>query len=297
MIRQMSPPFHRRMPLAPVIAMSMAAFALSLSACGGGGGGRAEIADADRDGIADSSDCAPQDAQAWQLLSFAARNDDGDAARVNSAGQVCAGASLPANRFAAAVPANEVDCDDSDANIWTLRSYEAVDEDDDSVGAPGAGTVCAGNVLPAGYLAAAPAPAEADCDDDDDTRWRLHSFMARDQDADGFRVAATGAFCGQDALPSNLFSQSPTTAQLDCDDDDPTRWNWGAVYRDADGDGVGAGTASYQCLGSAGPAPGFARRGYDPNDDPLDPNAVLVAEFDLESWMLTAADDADDDDI
>src|SRR4051812_49545550 len=96
-----------------------------MAGCGGGKDKPKVPADVDRDGVADVNDCAPNDGTAWQTLAFAARNDDGDSAKVNVAGSVCTGAALPANRFAAAVPAAEVDCDDTNANVWQGVAFAA----------------------------------------------------------------------------------------------------------------------------------------------------------------------------
>jgi len=218
---------------------------LALAGCGGGSttDSPPPVADADRDGVADPADCAPQDPKAWQMLSFASRNEDGDVARVNVSGQVCAGASLPANRFAASVPAGEVDCDDADPNGWTLREYAGVDADGDGYAVPAAGSKCSGAALTAGFLTVA-----------------------------------------------------PTVARTDCDDHDPTHWNWHAIYRDADGDGVGAGAATFACLGSGNPAAGYSVRGYDPDDRPGDPGSAAISELALASHQLTVVDDVDEDD-
>jgi hypothetical protein len=270
--------------------------ALLLAGCGGGDDpDPAPPVDTDRDGVADTSDCAPADAQAWRMMDFASRNDDGDGARINATGQICVGSGLPANRFADAVPANEQDCDDGDSNRWATRTHEAVDTDRDGFGVAGAGSLCTGSALPAGYLATLPATADLDCDDADADKWRLTAFAARDGDGDSYRVNATGAWCGQGTLPAHLFAQVVVPAQVDCDDADATRWVVTGIYRDADGDGVGAGTVLRQCLGVL-PA-GFVRGGYDPNDDPDDPAAAGVTELFIQSSLLTVVDDGDDEDI
>src|SRR5687768_4949459 len=82
-------------------------FAL-VAGCGGGGGSRPP-SNGDGDPFADAQDCAPSDASRWQSLSFQSLDADADDHRTNSAGQLCAGASLPATHSATAVAANEVD--------------------------------------------------------------------------------------------------------------------------------------------------------------------------------------------
>jgi hypothetical protein len=56
------------------------------------------------------------------------------------------------------------------------------------------------------------------------------------------------------------------------------------VYADADSDGVGAGGGSVACLGTAA-APGFSLLGYDPADDPTDPDSP-ISTLELSSWLL-----------
>lgn len=179
---------------------------LALSACGAGSKTDTPppIADADHDGVADSGDCAPQDPQSWQMLNFAARNDDGDVARVNVGGQICAGASLPANRFAAAVPAGEADCDDANPDVWILRDYQGVDADGDGYAISAAGAKCSGSALPAGFLLAAPVLARTDCDDHDPAHWNWHAVY-RDADGDGVGAGAASYAClGNGNPPAGL---------------------------------------------------------------------------------------------
>lgn len=197
--------------------------------------------DADRDGIADANDCAPGDATAWQMLEFVARNDDGDSRRVNVAGRICAGAALPANRFATAAPAGEVDCDDTNAAKWTLTPY-----------------------------------------------------ASRDLDGDGLRANVAGEDCGGGGLPANLFAQAVAQNLLDCDDADASRWELRNVYRDRDGDGVGAGPPVLQCAGTGALQAGYVKGGYDPNDDPNDVAAASAKELAIDSAMLVTPDDTRD---
>src|SRR5688572_21522663 len=94
-------------------SLSLLLMSVMLASCGGGRSSSPPPAplDSDRDSIADAQDCAPTDATRWQLLTFGSVDVDGDTHRVNSTGQQCSGASLPATYFASAVAAVEVDCD------------------------------------------------------------------------------------------------------------------------------------------------------------------------------------------
>lgn len=214
--------------LARAVALTIC---FSLVACGGG---HHKPPDADADGIADASDCAPNDGTRWQMLSFAAVDDDADGHPVNTAGQVCSGATLPAHRLAAAVPAADADCNDADASRWTLLAFQSRDADGDAVSIAASGQVCSGTALPPGYGANAP--------------------------------------------------QGPQ----DCDDANQAVWRRMTVYRDRDGDGVGSGTGALQCIGKTPAAP-YVFGGYDPLDDPADPNSAAVNDFDLPSYLLTVS--------
>lgn len=326
-------------------AVAAAALLTVLAGCKGSD----EPPDADNDSFADASDCAPQDAQAWQMLTFASRDDDADGFRANTGGQVCAGATLPANRFAVAAAGAEIDCDDAnatrwalrhhdavdadrdgaavagagdlctgaalpagyvavlpaaadrdcnDANAaaWALRHYEAVDADRDGYAVAGAGDLCTGAALPAGYVATLPAAPDLDCDDADATEWRLHSYASRDQDADTYRVNIAGTFCGQAALPAHLFAAATSRTLADCDDADNTRWRHMGTWRDADGDGVGSGAALHQCMGNLAPA-GYVLTGYDPLDDPNNVLSASISTLELPIHLLQVPDDVEDDDL
>jgi hypothetical protein len=261
---------------------------LSLAGCGGSE--RGTVSDADNDGVADSVDCAPQLAQAWRLLDFASIDQDEDGFRVNASGQVCAGGALPPNRFATSVSADSMDCDDSDATIWSTRIYAAVDTDHDGYGVAKSGEVCAGAALPAGLIAMLPAAADLDCDDADPYKWHRSDFASRDRDGDGYGIAEAGIWCGQGTLPAGMSANSTPPQLVDCDDTDASRWRFMAIYRDADGDGIGGGSASRECIGNV-PRDGYRLTGYDPLDDPNDPLALSTSTFDLDSALLTVPED------
>lgn len=250
--------------------------------------------DADNDKVADSADCAPQDPKAWQTLTFASRDEDGDVFRVNVGGTICAGRALPSNRLAALATATELDCDDTSVARWANRHYEAVDADLDGHLAAVSGDVCTGTALPPPYFATMPAGAESDCDESDATRWRLLSFASRDLDGDGYRANVAGTQCGQPTLPANLYSQATEAIFADCDDTNNAHWRWMATYHDFDGDGTGSGPALRQCMGRSAPD-GYVLTGYDPLDDPANPSSAAVSDFDLPGYLLVVAEDGDDD--
>lgn len=213
-----------------------------------GCGGDDKPPDADRDGTADASDCAPQDAQAWRELTFASRDEDTDGFRVNVGGQLCAGVALPSNRSAMLATGGDVDCDDGNALKWASRHYEAVDTDRDGFGVAGAGDICTGAALPAGLIAALPATNDLDCDDANAQKWAARRYEAVDSDGDGFGVASSGVICTGAALPAGLIAALPGTIDLDCDDANASDWRLlSFASRDNDGDGYRINVSGTHC--------------------------------------------------
>jgi hypothetical protein len=252
-------------------------------------------ADDDHDTHANTADCAPNDSRAWQQIAFKARDTDGDGAVASAPGQLCAGASLPAGYFADTPQPANADCDDADLARWAIRAFASRDADNDTHRVNESGTLCTGAALPAGYFADAVDVNAADCNDADAARWLNVPFLGRDHDADGFPTDESGSLCqGNATLPTGYFAA--VSAQLrDCNDLDATRWRVAAVYRDQDGDGVGAGAWTFPCLGRSPPA-GFSFKGFDPNDNAADPSAALVSDFDIPPPMREPPQEADDED-
>ncbi len=157
------------------------------------------------------------------------------------------------------------DCDDTNPLVYlALTGY--ADADGDGVGAGPPASFCA-TALPAGWVA-----TDGDCAPDDPSAWRAVLGALADRDGDGYTVVEDVTLCVGAALPAPYVA---TTRGLDCDDADPALYRWVTLYRDQDGDGVGAGprAAAWTCLGASLPA-GFATAGYDVDD--ADP-AVTVA--------------------
>jgi hypothetical protein len=97
--------------------------------------------------IAGDADCDDDDDTAWQLLPYSGRDADVDGHSVASAGEICAGASLPADYLAAA-PVPPEDCDDADSSAWRFMTIYA-DADGDAVGAGPGNVTCIGvNAVP-----------------------------------------------------------------------------------------------------------------------------------------------------
>jgi hypothetical protein len=241
-------------------------------------------------------DCDDGDRSRFTTRTFASRDRDADSHRINESGSICAGAALPATYFADLVAANEVDCDDDDPGLWANRAFASYDGDNDSHGVSLAGSMCVGAALPEHYSADSVAANDADCDDADPGRWITVNYRGRDRDEDGHPVDEPGQLClAAAALPATYAAQVPALLR-DCDDDNAAHWRLASVYRDQDGDGVGAGPREIQCLGSV-PAAGFSLQGYDPNDLATDPAAAQIAEIDLPPTLKAPPEDADDEDI
>lgn len=215
----------------------------AVAGCGGGGSGKAPTSpnapttptlNADGDAVADSADCAPNDASRWQFLAAQSTDFDGDGRRVSSSGELCSGSSLPTTHFATSIENSEQDCDDTSVS-----------------------------------------------------NWRLLPYAARDADADGFSVALTGHLCSGDSLPAGYSELAPQRATIDCDDANAATWRFMTTYQDRDGDGVGSGDGKIVCMGLT-LASGTSLYGYDPLDDPQDPNAASTRTFELPVWSLLA---------
>lgn len=151
-----------------------------------------------------------------------------------------------------------IDCDDLDPAVHqAVDAWE--DADGDGVGAGVPHRFCADRIIPAGY-----APTSTDCAPDDPTAWRAVPRPLVDADGDGYTVAGSPTVCVGDTLPPPYLG---TSLGPDCDDADPAAYRWTSLYRDQDGDGVGAcpRSAAWACVGAALPA-GFAAVGCDVDD-------------------------------
>lgn len=203
---------------------------------------------------AQGGDCAPDDRTRWRSYAYAFRDADGDGYTVAETGTLCIGAAPPSGYLTSAAKGS--DCDDEDpARHATLVAY--ADSDGDGVGAGAPVTFCTDGSVPAGY-----ALGRGDCAPDDPTRWQLLSYTYVDRDGDGFTVPEIGQVCTGAALPDPYRA---VPSGNDCDDTNPLLRRWVVLYRDLDGDGVGAGPRSVQCLGDSLPA-GWSILGYDVDD-------------------------------
>jgi hypothetical protein len=214
-------------------------------------------------------DCAPLDPLAWATLTYAYRDADGDGRTVAASGALCAGAALPAGYSSVA---SGDDCNDRDPLVWT-RVVGYLDADHDGVGAGDAVTFCTSGALPADHVATG-----SDCAAGDETRWRLLAYAGVDRDRDGYTAKEPGEVCAGATLPDPYRS---VLVGNDCADRDEYRYRWVVLYRDADGDGVGAGPRTIECLGPELPV-GSSIFGFDADDA----DSTIQARDDVATELL-----------
>jgi hypothetical protein len=182
--------------------------------------------------------------------------------------------------------ADAQDCAPTDSSRWQSLAFQSVDGDRDGFRVNSSGQLCAGSALPPTHSASAVAAGDLDCDDNAASRWRMLPHVSRDADADGFSIASTGQVCSGSVLPAGFGTTVPPLVATDCDDSDAATWRIRMTYADADGDEVGAGPGAVTCIGTGAPS-GRSLLGYDPVDDPSDPNAGVSSNLELSSWLLT----------
>lgn len=169
------------------------------------------------------------------------------------------------------------DCAPADRSRWQALTYAARDIDGDGHFVPEAGTVCAGERLPAGYSETA--PTEVDCDDADAAAWFAYSAY-RDEDGDHVGVEPRVTRCG----PGPAIPPGWSETAGDCAPDDPTRAQLLPYrYRDADGDGYAVPESGEVCTGGQLPE-GYLRDPVAPDCDDADPllNVQRVAFVDAD---------------
>lgn len=107
--------------------------------------------------------------------------------------------------------------------------------------------------------------ASNDCNDNDAAIHALMAYSARDLDGDKVLVPSAGSVCGNGAtLPPTYFANA-ASGEVDCDDQDTSRWRLSSFYEDFDRDGVGHGSLLSLCSGNNAP-PGFAASSFDCDD-------------------------------
>ena len=169
-----------------------------------------------------------------------------------------------------------------------MVTFASIDRDGDSFRVNETGTLCVGPSA-TNVSTQIVNPDQVDCDDANAQRWRFLPYASKDLDGDGHKVIEAGTVCTGAALTSGYFDSAEGARPEDCDDADDQRWRRAATYADADNDGVGAGAASLSCIGRGAPG-GRSLFGYDPIDDPANPNAASVSTFDIDPALLVPSD-------
>ena len=204
--------------------------------------------------VATGGDCAPEDASRWRQFAYTYRDADGDGYTVAESGTICVG-EQPAVGYGNAQNGN--DCDDATPALHaSVVAYP--DSDGDGLGAGSPVTFCTDGSPPAGYVLLG-----TDCAPEDPASWQLLSYAHVDRDGDGYTAPEVGQVCAGSALPDPFRAAAGGN---DCAADDPSLFRWVVLYRDRDGDGIGAGPRTVPCLGASIPA-GWSVFGYDPDDD------------------------------
>lgn len=152
------------------------------------------------------NDCNDNDPTVSVALTvFADADRDGFGA--GPAQQACTNGTPPAGFVTSGT-----DCDDTDASVWALLAYSAIDADGDGVTVPASGTVCTSGTLPPPFKATGNGN---DCDDSDPT---IDHFAVLYPDLDGDGVGAPPRLirCIGATAPAGL-----SRGGFDDDDTDP----------------------------------------------------------------------------
>ena len=190
----------------------------------------------------DKLDCNDDDKSIWRS-SITFIDSDKDGFGTGEQQNTCYGSVLPISQALVSG-----DCDDSNPQAWTVRTYQAQDNDSDGVFVAAEGGLCAGNSLPFGFLESLP-NEPTDCDDNNSAMFLSLNYAASDMDLDGFQVNANGTECTGGSLSSIYQSTFDSSKAPDCNDSNIQQWRSVGAFEDTDGDGFGAGNESSYCIG------------------------------------------------
>ncbi len=211
------------------------------------------------------TDCDDQDALAWLQVDFTHRDADRDGYTIPEVGSVCIGVAQLPEYLTQASP--EPDCDDSSPVLhWGFDGY--LDTDGDGVGAGAPTALCTDGSVPGLYVTSGD-----DCAPNTPAQFAALRYSAVDRDGDGATVAEAGLACTGGTLAAPYFV---VDSGQDCDDADPSVFELTLLFDDLDRDGVGAGPARKECLGTL-LAVGTSPYGDDPDD--ADPTVQVDEEL------------------
>ena len=259
---------------------------LTLSGCGSDSD---VLSDLDDDGTVDVLDCAPQNDAKWQLKTYLSEDADLDGKFAEAQGEICVGEQLPVQYAENEVVTANIDCDDTNNKIWTLRTYNSLDKDLDSKYSRISGEVCSGEALPPSYLVNVIEDDKLDCNDDDKSVWRS-SVTFLDSDKDGFGTGEQQNTCYGSVLPTSLALVSG-----DCDDSNPQAWAIRTYQaQDNDLDGIFVAAEGGLCAGHSLPFGFLASLPNEPVDCDDNNSSVFLAlnysaaDMDLDGYQVNA---------
>jgi hypothetical protein len=128
--------------------------------------------------------------------------------------------------------------------------------------------LCTDGGVPAPYVT-----SDNDCAPDSAARFVSLAYSAVDRDGDGVTVAEEDTICTAGTLVAPYVGVG---SGQDCDDADPGLFELTLLFDDLDRDGVGAGPARKECLGTL-LALGTSPYGDDPDD--ADPSIQVDEEL------------------
>lgn len=241
-----------------------------------------KLKDTDRDGIADKIDCAPENNTQWRLNPYQSIDSDLDGKFTQSTGELCIGNDLPTNYMLSKISTYQSDCDDTNSQIWSLKTYNSIDNDLDEKFILESGLVCSGNNLPPGYQLSLVDESQVDCNDSDHDSWKLMTTY-HDSDRDGYGIGDKVEVCVGNTTPSEV-----AFVYGDCDDENPQAWNLTPyLAQDTDLDGAFVPAVGDVCAGARLPPAFLASLPNEPADCD-DSNAKI--------WLsVIAYQDADND--
>jgi len=231
----------------------------------------------------DKLDCNDGDKSIWRS-SITFLDSDKDGFGTGEQQISCYGSALPISQALVSG-----DCDDSNPQAWTVRTYQAQDNDSDGVFVAAEGGLCAGNSLPFGFLESLPSEP-TDCDDNNSAIFLSLNYVAADMDLDGFQVNTNGTECTGGSLSSIYQSTFDLSKAPDCNDSNIQQWRSVGAFEDTDGDGFGEGDESSYCIGEHLPS-NVSTNSSDCNDNN---SAVFTSlnyqavDMDLDSFQVRA---------
>ncbi|MEH6347441.1 MAG: hypothetical protein V7785_20255 [Bermanella sp.] len=248
--------------------------------------------DSDNDGIKDSLDCAPQDVNRWQQLSYQFQDQDQDGHLISfpQVNTICSGLQLPTPYVASALGMSVGDCDDSlETGVLRYRSVNLyTDSDQDKIGSGVSRDYCIGADVPIGLSL-----TDSDCNDSDNHAYQELNYSFRDEDKDNHLIVMPQIqkICAGTSLPNTYLATAQGKWIGDCDDNLATGMN---VYRsvelfnDEDRDLFGSGVSQSICIGDTIPEQ-LSTQGSDCNDtdnQKYQTLSFLYRDVDLDNHLI-----------